>query len=135
MSDLEKLIDSEVSKLSSRAESLLLDLVRCRSLQGNERSAQDLMEKLMNEIEMKVDRWNMQGQEELMKHERFSPVGWSYENADCVVGTYEGSDANAKSLIINGHIDVVPVEPTHLWKKGEVLLGLLSSFFILFFFL
>jgi acetylornithine deacetylase len=33
-----------------------------------------------------------------------------------VVGTYEAVDPNAKSLIINGHVDVVPVQPAHTWE-------------------
>jgi acetylornithine deacetylase len=38
----------------------------------------------------------------------FSPVDWSYAGKENVVGVYTPKESKGKSLIINGHVDVVP---------------------------
>lgn len=109
-------IKAEVGKLEGYLKNLLLDLVRCPSLQGHEKTALDLMEQVFQEkLHMKTDRWNLDV-EELKKHQGFSPVAWSYDNVSCVVGTLDAVVAEAPSLIINGHIDVVPCTPHHMWS-------------------
>jgi hypothetical protein len=48
----------------------------------------------------------------------FSPVAVSYDDAWNVVGTHRPKDGGSgKSLIINGHIDVVPTGPADFWAK------------------
>jgi acetylornithine deacetylase len=45
----------------------------------------------------------------------FSPVAVSYENAINVVGTHRPEQTKGRSLILNGHIDVVPTGPLDMW--------------------
>ena len=106
-----------VGSLREHLQELLLELVRCPSLQGKERSAQDVMERVLrDELQMKTDRWALD-EKQLSQLKGFSPVAWSLEQSECVVGTYEAVDPTARSLIINGHVDVVPVDPPHLWTR------------------
>lgn len=46
----------------------------------------------------------------------FSPVIGDYEDAQNVVGTHRSHSQKGKSLILNGHIDVVPVGPLEMWN-------------------
>lgn len=66
---------------------------------------------------MKVDRWALD-EAQLSKLKGFSPVSWPLEQSECVVGTYDAAVPSARSLIINGHVDVVPVDPSHLWSRS-----------------
>ena len=47
----------------------------------------------------------------------FSPVAVDYTNAINVVGTHRPPETLGRSLILNGHIDVVPVGPTDMWSR------------------
>ena len=57
--------------------------------------------------------------EKLERERGWSPVPWSYEERENVVGVYlpeegekegEKREKKGKSLIVNGHLDVVPIE-------------------------
>ena len=45
----------------------------------------------------------------------FSPVHVDYDNAFNVVASHRPRQAKGRSLILNGHIDVVPVGPLDMW--------------------
>ncbi|KAG1385001.1 hypothetical protein G6F59_017669 [Rhizopus arrhizus] len=47
----------------------------------------------------------------------FSPVASSYANAVNGVGTHRSRTRQGRSLILNGHIDVVPVGPRSQWSR------------------
>ncbi|ALM54315.1 ArgE/DapE family deacylase [Halomonas huangheensis] len=99
-------------------------LVKFPSLRGQEHTAQDLMFKAMSERGFSMDRWKIDVAD-IEHHEGFGPVTVSYENAFNVVGTYRPdsqlSQADApegRSLILNGHIDVVPTGPLEMWSRS-----------------
>ena len=48
----------------------------------------------------------------------FSPADWSYEGRPNVVGVHEPQQARGRSLILNGHVDVVSPEPAALWTAA-----------------
>lgn len=111
-------VKEAVASFRQHAIDLLLELVRCPSLQGKERSAQDVMERVLSkELHMKIDRWALD-EAQLSTLRGFSQVAWPLNESECVVGTYEAVDPAARSLIINGHVDVVPVDPSHLWSRS-----------------
>ncbi|MDZ7761713.1 MAG: ArgE/DapE family deacylase [Desulfovermiculus sp.] len=51
----------------------------------------------------------------LCEHPGFAPVPWDYAGKECVVGFYSGCSGQGKSLIFNGHLDVVSAEPIDFW--------------------
>jgi acetylornithine deacetylase len=57
----------------------------------------------------------------------YSPVEWSFEGRPNVATTWESSSGGGRSLIFNGHVDVVPATPEHHWTHdpwgGEVVDG------------
>ncbi len=102
-------IDREKEEMVSTAR----QLVRIPSLVGKELEAQKFIEGKLKEMGLKVDTFEAK-LEEVKDHETFIQVPYSYENRPNVVGVLEGSP-QARSLIINGHVDVVSPEPVDRW--------------------
>ncbi|MEO8203086.1 MAG: ArgE/DapE family deacylase [Betaproteobacteria bacterium] len=92
----------------------LADLTRFPSTRGQEAPAQDFMAAAMAKRGLAVDRWKV-AVEDIRHLPGFSPVAVSYDNAWNVVGTHRPRHAKGRSLILNGHIDVVPTGPLDMW--------------------
>jgi acetylornithine deacetylase len=92
-------------------------LVRFPSLRGAEHTAQDFLFDAMRERGFAMDRWRIDV-EEIKNHPGFGPVDVSYENAFNVVGTYRPARRSGRSLILNGHVDVVPTGPRDMWSRS-----------------
>lgn len=91
------------------------ELVRVPSVRGAEAPAQDVMARAMRERGLAVDRWPIDVAA-IAHLPGFSPVAAPYENAWNVVGAHRADGARpGKSLILNGHIDVVPTGPLDMW--------------------
>ena len=63
-----------------------------------------------------MDRWSIDVRE-IESHPGFSPVKVSYDDAINVVGTHHSDSEAGRSLILNGHIDVVPTGPLDMWTR------------------
>lgn len=48
----------------------------------------------------------------------FSPVDWSYEGRPNVIGIHDPGSNAGRTLVFNGHIDVVSPEPVKLWTSN-----------------
>jgi len=93
---------------------LTADLVRFPSTRGNEATAQDFMAEAMRARGLDVDRFKVEI-DDIRHLPGFSPVHVSYDNAWNVVGARRAENATGRSLIMNGHIDVVPTGPLDMW--------------------
>lgn len=110
-------IKDAVAGLRDEAVALLSDLVRCPSLLGDEKSAQDLVRGIFDEMGLQVDEFAID-EAKLKQHPGYSPSIVSYEGRHNIVGIHRPRGATrGKSLIFNGHIDVVPVGAERLWRK------------------
>ena len=92
------------------------DLIRFPSLRGQEHTAQDFVFTAMQERGLAMDRWAIEVAD-IEGHPGFSPVKVDYTNAINVVGTHRPRAETGRSLILNGHIDVVPVGPLDMWSR------------------
>jgi acetylornithine deacetylase len=110
-----KIIASVKSALPEQLE-FTQDLVRCPSVRGQEHTAQDYLFQAMKSRGLAMDRWAI-SVNDIASHPGFSPVSVSYENAINVVGTHRPKQEQGRSLILNGHVDVVPVGPLDMWEK------------------
>jgi len=90
------------------------ELVSLPSLRGQEATAQDFMARAFRERELVVDRWKIVV-DDIRHLPGFSPVAVSYDNAWNVVGAHRPANPKGRSLILNGHIDVVPTGPLDMW--------------------
>jgi acetylornithine deacetylase len=95
---------------------LTAELVRYPSLRGAEHTAQDFLAGEMRRRGLAVDRWQVDI--DAIRHlPGFSPVHVNYDNAFNVVGTWRADAPRGRSLILNGHIDVVPTGPLDMWTS------------------
>jgi hypothetical protein len=104
---------------------LTQDLVRYPSLRGQEHTAQDFLYDQMARRGLTTDRWAIDV-DAIKHHPGFSPVAVDYRNAFNVVGTHRPRETRGKSLILNGHVDVVPLGPLDMWERPP-LVGELSG--------
>ena len=92
----------------------LAELVSYPSLREQEQTAQDFMAREMRGRGLTVDRWKVEI-DDIAHLPGFSPVHVSYDNAFNTVGAHRADSPKGRSLILNGHIDVVPVGPLDMW--------------------
>lgn len=112
--NLSSVILDNVDAGQAAAISLLEELVRRDSVTGNEASAQDLMAEVFTNLGLQVERIGVQ--DDLARHEGWSNPLASYDGRQSIVGLYRQSGPQqGRSLIFNGHIDVVPAGPLDLW--------------------
>ncbi len=95
---------------------LTRDLIRYPSLRGQEHTAQEFVYNTLAARGYAMDRWVID-EAEIRDHPGFSPVAVPYDNAVNVVGTHMPRDVAGRSLVLNGHIDVVPEGPHDMWSR------------------
>jgi acetylornithine deacetylase len=107
-------LDSALRNRRNWAIERLDEWVRRASTLGSEAAAQDYAAGLFEEVGFQarvlpvdVDR--------ISKLPGFSPVDWSYDDRPNVVGVHRVARQEGRSLVFNGHVDVVSAEPVKLW--------------------
>ncbi|ASF40519.1 acetylornithine deacetylase [Halobacillus halophilus] len=104
---------------------LLQRLVQADSTQGNEAEAQAVVIETLKELGMTIDRWDPD-EEEVRKHPYFASSRENFKGSPNVVGVQQGT-GEGRSIIFNGHIDVVPAGDRTQWEhdpySGKVIDG------------
>ncbi len=107
-----------VSSLRQPAVDMLCQLVAEPSLLGDEASAQALMAQHFKQLGLRVDEFEID-EDKIRDHPGYSPSIVSYAGRRNVVGVHQPQGpVRGKSLILNGHIDVVPVGAQRLWTRA-----------------
>jgi acetylornithine deacetylase len=114
--DLNTRICAAVDAAFDRQLAFLSDLTAHPSTRGNEQSAQNFMADELTQRGYELDRWQIDIAE-IQHLPGFSPVLGPYEDAVNVVGTHRSKTQQGRSLILNGHIDVVPSGPLDMWDS------------------
>lgn len=119
--DLKTRLCDAVDAGFDRQVSFLSELTAHPSTRGNEQSAQGFMAGELTTRGYEVDRWQIDIAD-IQHLPGFSPVIGPYEDAVNVVGTHRARSGGARSgggrsLILNGHIDVVPAGPLDMWDS------------------
>ncbi|PGS48607.1 peptidase [Bacillus sp. AFS041924] len=112
--DLKTKINGYIDKNKSNAIELLQRLVREKTVSGNEASAQKIVSNYLQALGLDIDQWEPSF-EELKKSSYFISERTSFKNSPNIVATLKGS-GNGKSIILNGHIDVVPEGELSSWE-------------------
>jgi acetylornithine deacetylase len=105
-----------VAAQQGEAVALLQALVAEPSLLGQEASAQALMARRFADLGLDV-RELVIDEELLRQHPGYSPSIVSYDGRRNVIGVHQPRAVRGRSLILNGHIDVVPVGAERLWTR------------------
>jgi acetylornithine deacetylase len=111
---LQTRLNEEIDRLRPAITKFLQTLVRFQTLPGHEQEAQHFIAGKLRDLQCHVDILKSD-YAELESHPAFSDDGVSFDDRLSVVGTWKGS-GNGKSLILNGHMDVVPVGNLSLWQ-------------------
>lgn len=114
--DLKNRLCAAVDAAFDRQIACLSELTSHPSTRGNEQSAQDFMASELAARGYEVDRWQIDVAE-IQHLPGFSPVLGPYEDAVNVVGIHRAEVQTGRSLILNGHIDVVPAGPLDMWDS------------------
>jgi acetylornithine deacetylase len=104
---------------------LLQRLVQAKSTQGNEKEVQGIVIEELTRMGLKVDVWEPNGKE-LAKNPYFASTKDDFCGSPNVVGVLKGC-GNGRSIILNGHVDVVPEGNHEQWEyepySGKVVAG------------
>ena len=92
----------------------LQQMIRIPSVTGNEGPIQEFMAKTLTEMGLAVDLF-VPSLEELQKHPAYVAPAQPYEGRPDVVGTLKGA-GGGRSLLFNGHIDVIPEGSLDNWQ-------------------
>ena len=113
-SELNKRLCDAVDAAFDRQVAFLAELTAHPSTRGQEQSAQAFMAKELTDRGYELDQWQIDVAE-IQDMPGFSPVLGPYQDAVNVVGTHRSRSGAGRSLILNGHIDVVPAGPLEMW--------------------
>lgn len=115
--DVQHRILKAVDDAFDRQIAFTQSLIGFPSQRGHEQSAQAFMAQAFSERGLDVDHFKIDI-DTIRDLRGFSPVHVNYDEAYNVVGAYRASaGAQGRSLILNGHIDVVPTGPLEGWHQ------------------
>jgi acetylornithine deacetylase len=93
----------------------LRGLVTRRSTLGDEALVQRFVAAELGALGLTVDTWEIDAAS-LAKLPGYGPVEWSFAGRPNVGARWSGS-GGGRSLVLQGHIDVVPATPEHHWTR------------------
>jgi acetylornithine deacetylase len=105
---------NSATSLEGAAEAMLAGLVRHRSVLGHEHGALDAMAAAYGGLGLAPRRVPVDV-DALADKPGFSPPLISYAGRDCVVAEYTPTSHTGRSLLLQGHVDVVPEGADDLW--------------------
>ena len=111
-------IDDAVDQLDDFCIDLLGGLVRTPSITGNEAPAQERLTQTLRAMNLEVESWSPTRQD-VENHPAFCDDGLPLGARPVVVARWRGTEpGKARSLILNGHMDVVPTGDDRAWTGG-----------------
>ena len=113
-SDIEQQVLEHIEKRRMSIVEFLRMLIAIPSVTGDEFQIQKFIAKKLKGMGLQVDMWEPDITE-LKKHPAYLPPDRGYENRPNVVGIYKGI-GGGRSLLFNGHVDVIPSGPADAWK-------------------
>jgi acetylornithine deacetylase len=97
----------------------LAELVRAPTTLGNEEAGQRVVERALRDMDLEPVDVFMDA-EQLRAHPASAPFDWDVDGKRNVVSVWEPNGENeGRSLILNGHVDVVSPEPVSQWGDRD----------------
>ncbi len=112
----EQMILQTVERLQEDILGFACRLVAEPSTLGREASALQLMESDLRQLGFTTQRVSIVP-EVLSEHPGFAPVPWGYEDRYNVVGMRPAAGEGGRSLLLNGHLDVVDPGCRDFWQR------------------
>jgi len=111
----EQKVRSYITENRIRGTRLLQKLVQEGSTRGNESGAQAVIIEKCRELGLEMDIWEIGG-EDLISHPAFCSDRKDFRGNPNAIGVMKG-EGGGKSMILNGHIDVVPAGDPNDWNR------------------
>ena len=125
MHDIKNKINKAINDNKDEIIAFVQELVRTPSLANHESGVQQIIHNKLNSIGLSSKIIPVIFSE-LENHPAFNDDGFSPDSRINVTAVWKGKN-NAKSLILNGHVDVVPIGPEKLWDddpfSGNIIDG------------
>ena len=125
MQSAEQKVRNSITENRIRGTRLLQKLVQEASTRGNESGAQAVIIEKCRELGLEMDIWEIGG-EDLTAHAAFCSDREDFKGNPNAIGILRGT-GGGKSMILNGHIDVVPAGDHNDWDKdpfsGHIVCG------------
>ena len=112
--EMEDRVLGRIDENWDREVEFLRGLVRRRSTLGNEAHVQRFVSGELRDMGLEPDVWEVDPAE-IARLPGYSPVEWSYAGRPNVAAVLRSSSGDGRSLVFNGHVDVVPATPEHHW--------------------
>lgn len=125
MDATERRVIEQVDRNWDREVEFLRGMVRRPSTLGNEAHVQRFIAEELRGMGLAPDVWEID-HAEIARLPGYSPVEWSYAGRPNVAAALKSSSGSGRSLVLNGHVDVVPATPEHHWTVdpwGAEVLG------------
>jgi len=116
MADLRQQIASAVEASRDDLVSFIQTLVQSPSLANDEGPVQNIIQDKLESLGLDTEKILVRF-DKLKDHPGFSDDGFSPDSRVNVIGQWH-NDGDGRSLILNGHVDVVPTGPENLWNKS-----------------
>ena len=107
-------INAVVEQCRDEMIETLAELVRIPSVVGNEKPAQEFMQQQYEDLGLEVKPVEAD-KDKVGQHSAYVESGLPFEGRPNVIGIFKG-DTDKKSIILNGHVDVVSPEPVDQWR-------------------
>jgi acetylornithine deacetylase len=103
-----------VDRLFDEEREFLAALVRQQSTRGQTNDVQRLLASTLRTMGLRVEEVPVE-RERIAGLPGYSPADWSYDHLFQVVGTQPAAGQGGRSLVLNGHVDVVSATPAAHW--------------------
>ena len=113
-SDIEQQVLEYIEKRRVNIVEFLRTLIAIPSVTGDELQIQKFIAQKLKDMGLQVDTWEPDIKE-LKKHPAYLSPDREYQNRPNVVGIYKGIGVG-RSLLFNGHVDVIPSGSADTWK-------------------
>ena len=113
MTEFHKKIASSIENYHNEIIEFIQSAIHLPSLANNEGPVQELIAKKLSSFDLHVDHVPIYF-ETIKEHPAFYDDGFSPDSRYNIVGSWN-NNGNGRSLILNGHVDVVPTGPQENW--------------------
>jgi len=115
--DRKRIIET-VDKERGAVVEFLQKLIQHDSVTGNEAAVQDFIADYLAGLGLEIDRFEPD-QDKLRHYPGFLEPELPFAGRENVVGVWKGK-GGGRSILLNGHVDTVPLEPLDQWVDGPL---------------
>jgi acetylornithine deacetylase len=116
MTDTRQKVLQQIDVNKEKSLKFLQKIVSIPSVTGDEEAIQKFLADYLTKMGLEVDMWETDWGA-LKKHPGYIPVDRGYEGRPNIVATWKGT-GGGKSLLFNGHTDVIPVGNGEGWSDN-----------------